>query len=377
MEVLIADGRQLSLEYLVGKRKIPVKNVWLLFVYAHDLAQYRDRFDSEVEESPDFKSLIAKLLCHATEKRLRRNLSFGYQEHREILRRVRGRIDILKSYSSDLFRKGQVACRFEQFTVNTPRNRFVRAALNRLTKDISHSEGELRARCKLLEVTLGRIGVGSDMPSREEIVSDQFTRHDADDRLLISLAHAAFNLVLPSEVLGGRPVFKSRREDTKFSNLFEKAVGNFFEVELPGRDGWRVSKSTPLEWPVKSGSSGIENYLPAMKTDITIENTQTQRRIIVDTKFTSAFTRSQYRDSLFKSANLYQIYSYLRSQEKKDDPMSLDADGILLYPAIQLNIDETALIQNHRIRFVTVDLSRPSNEVIDQLISIPTLNFQY
>lgn len=86
--------------------KIPVRNVWLLFLYASGLARFRDRFEAEVEESPDFKSLVARLLCYATEKRLRRNLSFGYQRKAEVLRRVRGRIDILVTESHDLIRRG-------------------------------------------------------------------------------------------------------------------------------------------------------------------------------------------------------------------------------------------------------------------------------
>src|SRR3546814_18661295 len=91
--------------------KIPVRNVWLLFLYAAGLAQFRDRFDAEVEDSPDFKSLVARLLCHATERRLRRNLSFGYRRREDVLPRIRGRLDILPTVSRDLFRRGEVACR--------------------------------------------------------------------------------------------------------------------------------------------------------------------------------------------------------------------------------------------------------------------------
>ena len=36
--------------------KIPVRNIWLLFLYASGLAQFRERFDAEVDQSPDLKS---------------------------------------------------------------------------------------------------------------------------------------------------------------------------------------------------------------------------------------------------------------------------------------------------------------------------------
>ena len=108
-----------------------------------------------------------------------------------------------------------------------------------------------------------------------------------------------------------------------------------------------------------------------MKTDIILENMQEIRRIIIDTKFTEVLTRSQHGGRRFKTDHLYQLYSYLRSQERSDDPMSLSSDGILLYPSVGRDIDETAFIQGHRLRFVTIDLARPSVEVIKCLQAIP------
>ena len=350
--------------------EIPVRNIWLLFLYASGLAQFRGRFNAEVEQCPDFKSLLARLLCYATEKRLRRNLSFGYRTRRDELRRVRGRIDILKTEAGHLFRKGKVACRFAELTVDTPRNRLVRAAHSKMAS--FQLDEALANRCRMHAHTLGRIGVAGELPSRAEIASYQIARHELDDLLLVSLASAVFNLILPSEDPGVRSVFTAQRKQIILSSLYEKAIGNFFAAELPRADGWRVFASKHHKWPVVSCSSGLDNYLPKMKTDIIIENVKAQRRIIVDTKFTQVVTRSQFGQLRFKSENLYQLYAYLRSQERSNDPISIDADGILLYPTVGLHIDETALIQGHRVRFVTVDLDRPSSEVVEQLRAIPT-----
>ena len=218
MEVLGADRDSPSLAPLVLD-KIPVRNVWLLFLYASDLAQFRDRFDAEVEQSPDFKYLVARLLCYVTEKRLRRYLSFGYRKREAVLRRVRGRIDILKSVSGDLFRKGEVACRFEELTINTPRNRLVRAAHNKMAGFIK-DDVHLSHRCRSLAYALGHVGVSGDMPSRAEIASDQIARHEAEDRLIVSLAHAVFDLVLPTEETGARSLVKAQRQETKILRSF-------------------------------------------------------------------------------------------------------------------------------------------------------------
>ena len=108
-----------------------------------------------------------------------------------------------------------------------------------------------------------------------------------------------------------------------------------------------------------------------MVTDIIIESRLQNRRMIIDTKFTGIFTRSAYREAILKSGYLYQIYAYLRSQERAEDSLSANAEGILLHPAIDADVDETVRIQGHDIRFLTIDLAKPTHEIIARLRSIP------
>ena len=355
--------------------KIPVRNVWLLFLYAYDLARFRGRFEAEVEDCPDFKSLIARLLCHVVETRLRRNLSFGYRRRQDTLKRVRGRIDILKTHSRDLFRRGEVACRFDELTIDTPRNRFVRAALSVLGNILD--DGNLAHRSKTLAGAFGRAGVSGARPSRTEMTTDQIGRHEAEDRLMVSLALAVFDLVLPTEKEGARAMLEAQREDTEFRKLFERAVGNFFAAELPRKHGWRVYPGKRFHWPVGAKSSpGIHEHLPIMVMDIILENEQEDRRIIIDTKFTNILTESQFGDGRrFRTDHIYQLYSYLRSQERDDYPRSLNSEGMLLYPAIGFDMDETAELQGHLVRFATIDLAAPTTTVVERLRRLPLATF--
>ena len=350
--------------------KIPVRNVWFLFLYAYDLARFQGRFEAEIEDSPDFKSLIARLLCHVVERRLRRNLSFGYRRREDTLKRVRGRIDILETESRDLFRRGEIACRFEELTIDTPRNRLLRAALSTLGGRLD--DQALARRTKTLASAFGRAGVIGAMPSRAEMASDQIGRHEAEDRLMVSLARAVFDLVLPTEKEGVRSLLKAQREDTEFRKLFERAVGNFFAAELPREEGWRTYPGKQLYWPIGAASPGIPIHLPMMVTDIILENQQEDRRIIIDTKFTNILARSQFGDGQrFKTGHIYQLYSYLRSQERDDDPRSLNSEGMLLYPAIGFDVDEAAELQGHLVRFVTIDLVAPTRTVVEKLRRLP------
>ena len=107
--------------------------------------------------------------------------------------------------------------------------------------------------------------------------------------------------------------------------------------------------------------------MPVMKRDIVLE--RGNHRIVIDTKFTSIVATGQYGKEKFKSGNIYQLYAYLRSQEA-DDPLSQTSAGVLLYPSLGVDYDESATIQGHRIRFATVNLAADSRTIRDQLLRI-------
>ena len=353
---------------LIGR--IPVRNIWLLFLYASDLAKFQGQFEAAIEDSPEFSDLIARLLCYAVERRLRRNLSRGYRLQEAVLTRVRGRIDLLKTHTEDLLRQGCVACRYEEHTIDTPRNRLVRMALDTLAARVT--DGILGHQCRRLAGDLGRQGVGGVMPSRSDIASDQISRHDAEDLLMVTLAKLVFDVVLPTEEAGRHALTQVDKDERLVRQLFEKAVGNFYATELSLEEGWQVYKGKRLSWQIEDSTAGIPDILPGMITDIVLENRKRGRRIVIDTKFTGIFGSSAYRDNMLKSPYVYQIYAYLRSQEHPDDPLSANAQGLMLHPTVDCDVDEIVRIQGHDIRFVTVDLARSTPEVLARLRSLAT-----
>ena len=188
----------MSVEDIGYVGRIPVRNLWLLMLYASNLFRQTDRVKrTAVEENPDdIPDLVAEILTRSVERRLKRNLSFGYLARDAILSRVRGRIDLLQTERRQLLQRGKIACRFEELTVDTPRNRFVLAALNKIAKVAR--DGKLRQRCLSLANTLDRIGVSRTFTYAASPVSvDTIGRLDASDRLMVAAAHLAFDLALP------------------------------------------------------------------------------------------------------------------------------------------------------------------------------------
>jgi len=243
-----------------------------------------------------------------------------------------------------------VFCRFHELTIDTPRNRFVRAALDLMARLVRSNAA--MSRCRSLASSLSRLGVGGLRPCRAELALDQVGRNDAADKLMIALAELAFELALPTEESGTTAFVAPEREEGWVRQLFEKAVLGFARFELE-RIGWHVRGGVHLHWQV---SEPAPDALPRMVTDILLDPPQGGRRVIVDTKFSSIFGTRRFGGESLKSGYIYQIYAYLRSQEGRDLRWD-NAAGLLLHPAIGGGYRERATIQGHPITFATVDLA--------------------
>lgn len=348
--------------------RIPVRNLWLLMLYASDLFRTRGIGNVGLEDNPDdLPDLVAKILAHAVEVRQRRRLNFGYRSRDAVVNRVRGRIDVLNTERHRLLDRGLVACRFDELTIDTPRNRFVRSALESISrvvrrKDVSH-------RCRSLASGMKAMGVSGDAPTRAQMSTDRFGRNDADDRFMVAAAKLALDLALPTEAAGMNVLTLPDREVTWIRRLFEKAVGGFYDVVLQPQ-GWRVRCGGTLAWQIEQKTPGIDRILPTMRTDVVLDHAPSGRRIVIDTKFTSIVTSGWYREETLRSGYIYQIYAYLRSQVGRGDPLADCASGLLLHPSVDSAVDETVVIQGHGIRFATVDLTASPGEIRSQLLRL-------
>ena len=362
---------------------IPVRNLWLLMLYASQL--YREIPGNRrraVEENPDdIPNLVAEILTRAVHHRLKRSLSFNFRHKQANLTRVRGRIDVLITERRQLLQRGEIFCSFDELTVDTPRNQFVKAALNELMRTVK--DKNLTRRCRTAVTALERAGVRNDLSESRyrRATGTQLTtaRMNAEDRQMLAAARLAFNLDLPSEEEGRYHLPEPERDPGWARRLFEAAVGGFYDVTLSPR-GWRVQTGRKIDWQIERPTRGIDSILPSMKTDIVLErppipNEGNHYRTIIDTKFTHILSSSRFRELSLRSGYIYQIYAYLRSQERDDDPPSLNAAGMLLHPTVSGEVDEAVTIQGHRVRFVTVNLAGDSNDIRNRLLALADADY--
>ncbi len=348
---------------------IPIRNVWLLQLYASSLYRAVGQEMVNAESNPeDLPALVAGMLADAVAQRLHTGLSVGFRQTSRPATRVRGRINVLPTARHQLLSRGQVHCTFDEVVTDTPANRLVRAALWRAAVLVP---GQPRLRSFALQ--LEAAGVRGPCPPPSHVPALHRERLLVRDRLMIATAELLLNLALPTTDEGGKLLPAPNMDEHYLRGLFERACAGFYRLRLEPQ-GWKVKHGSQLKWDTSSMSSGMEAMLPGMKLDIELVQPAPtglgRRRIVIDTKFTSITKSNQFGDLKLSSGYVYQIYAYLMSQEASEtDPKS---EGLMLHPVVGEPVDEEVAIQGHRIRFATVDLSADSVTMADQLLKAIT-----
>ena len=68
-----------------------------------------------------------------------------------------------------------------------------------------------------------------------------------------------------------------------------------------------------------------------METDISLRDSN--RTIIIDTKYYRKTLQSYFNSETIHSQNLYQLFAYMKNLESKDE-QDAHAEGMLLYPVV-------------------------------------------
>lgn len=356
---------------------IRIKNIWFLLLYAYEL--YRNVERSKIEECEQYPDkipyLVAEILTDAVKRRLRRDLSLKYRARRADLSRIHGSIDLLRTETKNLLQQGKVACAFEDITVDTPANRCVRAALLKLAKSIRYydpkdSDG-ISTKCLAAANRLEKAGVGYDTSFDFRRIREfrRTSRLNARDGEMLAAARLAFSLDLP---ISNQDIYKKH---DRLWELFEKAIYGFYHFHFQNTE-WHIRPQHSMTWNIKVLHSNsltgdqICKLIPAMRPDIVLEyKSLPNHLVIIDTKYTDITKINQYNDPKLVSSHIYQLYTYLRSQENNDDDLTKSSSGILLY-ASNKNNDVYACVQGHIIGFVAISLDVDAALIRRRLLEI-------
>jgi 5-methylcytosine-specific restriction enzyme subunit McrC len=171
---------------------------------------------------------------------------------------------------------------------------------------------------------------------------------------------------MPTEFSGPAYLLEGQRDSVLLRHIFERFVARFLHRHLLPI-GWQVKIQKYLKWPVDDFTGGINEHLPSMQVDMLLTNPSQDRQVILDTKFTDILTQGKSGRQVFKSPHLYQLYTYIRSQEAS---LPNCREGLLLYPAVGRDFRESARLQGIVLRLETVNLAKPWAEIERSLLAL-------
>ncbi len=328
--------------------KIPIENIYFLLCYAWNKLDEKDQVNVSIDDKTDLLNLFAKVLIRATKIILKRGIDKNYIDHTEELTGIKGKVQISQTLKSNLLFYQRTICTYDEFSSNILSNRILVTTIYWLSR-IEEVDKQLKNELISLQgmlIHIQQIKIASSLFSKIKL-----NRNNRIYGFIMNVCQIIHENILPSEKPGKYKFADFTRDDHKMNILFESFVRNFYKIE---QKKFTMVKKETIKWQFNNIDYKSFPYLPQMETDITLENDT--EKIIIDAKFYRETMTLNYNKEKIKSANLYQLFSYLINQ-KGEHPKTQNTSGILLYPTIETEYNLDFQYMQHNIQIRTVNLN--------------------
>lgn len=342
---------------------IRVRNIYYMLAYAFRALQAQSYADVATEEFDNAADLCAEILAIGVGTQLKRGLGREYSERTDALSSPRGKIDVSESVKTRSVLRRQLACSYDELTVDTRMNRVLKATMVLLLRlDIG------KDRKRELRLLLPYFSDVADVDLADVDWHMRFGRNDQTYRMLMNVCWLVANGLLQTQE-DGTVRLTGFFDDQRMSRLYEKFILEYYRKEHPDLD----ASASYIPWALDDGYSDM---LPAMKSDVTLSRGGTV--LIIDAKYYSHTLQRQFDTLSVHSGNLYQIFAYVKNKEAGLSDMPHEVSGMLLYAATDEDVqpDCTYSMSGNRVSVRTLDLGLPFEEIKGQLDGIASEHFE-
>ena len=157
-------------------------------------------------------------------------------------------------------------------------------------------------------------------------------------------------------------------DEQRMCRLYEKFILEYYSRHYPEL---KVSASQ-IPWSV---DDGVRTMLPMMQSDIHLQKGNTV--LIIDAKYYSHTTQTQYDKHTLHSNNMYQIFAYVKNRDYEFGEEEHIVSGMLLYAKTEEEVQPNHVYQMHgnQISVRTLDLNLPFVDIAGQLNQIAESHF--
>ena len=336
---------------------IPIRNIYYMLSYAFQVLNEQGYKNIATEHFDNVAELCAAILDKGIAIQLKRGLGREYIEQTDVLSAVRGRIDLSESVKTQSLQKKQLICNYDEFSVNSYMNQILKTTLELLLRsDISKS------RKKQLKKHLVFLGEVESLDLCNINWKIQYNRTNQTYRMLISICYLVIKGLLQTQS-DGTTRLMDFLDEQRMCRLYEKFILEYYRKECPQV----IATASQIPWAL---DDGIGTMLPVMQSDIML--TKGNKVLIIDAKYYSHTTQIQYDVHTLHSANLYQIFTYVKNKDMEFGNQPHKVSGMLLYAGTDEFVQPNYMYQmsGNTISVRTLDLDCDFAEIKTQLNNI-------
>lgn len=341
---------------------IPIQNIYYMLSYAFQVLNEQGYRSIATEQFHNTAELMAAILSKGIATQIKRGLGKEYISQTETLSSLRGKLDITESIKTQTMLKKQMICTYDEFSVNGALNRIIKSTVVLLLKsDIS---AKRKKDLRKLMVYFGDVEV-IDLHSVNWNI--RYNRNNQTYRMLISVCYLVVSGLLQTNS-DGTTKMMDFLDEQRMCRLYEKFILEYYRKEYPKL----TVNPSQIPWQL---DDGIDAMLPIMQTDIMLS--YQEKVLIIDAKYYSNMTQTQFGVHTLHSGNLYQIFTYVKNKEVELASKLHKVSGMLLYAKTDEIIypDNKYQMSGNKISVRTLDLNLDFTGIAAQLNEIVEEHF--
>ena len=342
---------------------IRIQNIYYMLAYAFQVLNEQGYRNIATEDFENTAELCAAILARGINTQVKRGLGKEYIPRTEALSSLRGKIDIAESIKSQALQRKQLVCSYDEFSVNSYMNRIIKSTVLLLLRaDIT------KARKKELRKLLVFFDAVDVIDLYSVNWNMQYNRNNQTYRMLISICYLVVKGLLQTQ-FDGTTKLMDFLDEQRMHRLYEKFILEYYRKEYPQI----TANASQIPWAL---DDGVGTMLPVMQSDIMLTKGDTV--LIIDAKYYTHTTQTQYDVHTLHSGNMYQIFTYVKNKDAEFGEKPHSVSGMLLYAATDEAIqpDNSYQMSGNKISVRTLDLNRNFSEIAQQLDGIVAEHFE-
>ncbi len=333
-----------------------------MLAYAFQSLRQTNYEEIATEEFENIQDMFAAILGKGVAQQLKQGLYREYISKIEDLSVLRGKMNFQGTIRNKMQQKRILTCEYDELSEDNLYNQILKATMLILVRQ-SHVKKESKALLKKNLVFFDNVSDILPINIRWDVI--RYQRNNQSYRMLLNICYLVLDGMLLSKEKGETKL-ASFISDDKMHHLYEKFILEYYRYHHPE---YHANPDT-IDWYLLDDN---RNWLPEMKTDITLKHGN--RTFIIDAKYYSKQMKTQFDSSSFNSANLYQIFTYVKNMDYNDTG---NVSGMLLYAKTDEEFQPSNSFQmgKNKISVDCLDLNISFDEIALKLDKIAERNLK-